>query len=727
VYNPGAFDPDGNDSLSFKLVNALGPFCEPFSPDLYIFPNQVQPTEPSPNPLQNLSIDPVTGTVTWEVPQRAGIYNLAIEVEEWRDGLMISKVLRDMQIDVLTCPNIPPVLTAISDTCVEAGTTLSIPIFANDTQGSEVTITGYGSPFVAPISQAVISQFSEEVPVTASFNWATVCEQVKLSPYQATIQATDNGPGVNLTDIETFNITVIAPAPENLMASPSGISIEVTWDASVCNNAAGYKLYKRLDPFGYFPDYCETGVPAYTGYVEIATLEGLNNTTYFDTQITFGRDNCYMVIAYFEDGAESYASNEICSQVEFVMPIMKKNSVGVTDIAGVDTVHWRSPVQLDLSLFPGPYQYKLYGSNGYGNPDQIVFETPVVTDFALLENEFIDETRNTSESAQTYRVELYSGDEFVVSSSPASSLFLELTLNDNEIEVNWTEAQDWSNFAYDVYRQDDGSGPFNLIATIDTIGFLDQGLVNNREYCYYIVSRGSYNSPLENDTLINFSQQICGRPYDRTPPCAPVLSGDGDCETFIVNLEWTNPNETCPETDDVVEYNIYFTPVEGQPMEVLETIVGDENTAIQYILDNSIAGCYAITALDTLAIWPDGELRQNESEMSNMICFDNCPNYLLPNVMTPNGDGKNDYFAPFPYRSVESIQLTIFNRWGSIVFETTDPDILWDGTSSETGELVSDGVYYYTCTVFSIRLTGLVPVNLSGYVTLFGDGGNGSE
>jgi hypothetical protein len=63
----------------------------------------------------------------------------------------------------------------------------------------------------------------------------------------------------------------------------------------------------------------------------------------------------------------------------------------------------------------------------------------------------------------------------------------------------------------------------------------------------------------------------------------------------------------------------------------------------------------------------------------------------------------------------------VFNRWGSIVFQSTDPDILWDGTNQETGELVSDGTYFYTCKVFSIRLSGLDPVNLSGYVTVLAD------
>ena len=107
--------------------------------------------------------------------------------------------------------------------------------------------------------------------------------------------------------------------------------------------------------------------------------------------------------------------------------------------------------------------------------------------------------------------------------------------------------------------------------------------------------------------------------------------------------------------------------------------------------------------------------------MSNVLCFDDCPEYELPNVFTPNGDGRNDVFQPFPYRAVERIEMTIFNRWGGIVFQTTDPDILWDGTNRETGERVSDGTYFYTCRVFTRRLTDSEPIDLAGYVSVFGD------
>ena len=428
-----------------------------------------------------------------------------------------------------------------------------------------------------------------------------------------------------------------------------------------------------------------------------------------------------MVVAYFADGGESYASNEDCAQIKFEIPIIKQNSIGETGLHGRDSVAWRGPIELDTDIFPGPYQYKLYRAQGYENPDELVLETTIETDLDNLQTSFISQDLNTQDTAHTYRVELYSGGEPAAKSNKASSLFVTLTPNDNQMELTWPDEVPWLNYSYDIYRQDGGVGNFNLVGTSTQPEYLDTGLINNHTYCYYIVSTGSYQAVEENDVLINFSQKVCAQPYDRTPPCAPELSGNGDCVEFNVSLQWTNPNEECEDTDDVTAYNIYYSPVEGGEFSLLETISFSAQTELDLYFENSIAGCYAVTALDSLALWPDGEMHQNESEMSNIICLDNCPIYEFPNIFTPNGDGRNDVFGPYSNRSIEAVEFKVFNRWGNIVFQTTDPKILWNGTNMETGEPVSDGVYFYTCKVFSIRLNGIDPVNLSGYVTVMGD------
>ncbi|MFI5195658.1 MAG: gliding motility-associated C-terminal domain-containing protein [Chitinophagales bacterium] len=68
----------------------------------------------------------------------------------------------------------------------------------------------------------------------------------------------------------------------------------------------------------------------------------------------------------------------------------------------------------------------------------------------------------------------------------------------------------------------------------------------------------------------------------------------------------------------------------------------------------------------------------------------------IPNVFTPNGDGVNDYFYPRQYltRGLTTFNMTIYNRWGQVVFQTTTLDGRgWDGTFN--GVPQPEGVFVY--------------------------------
>jgi gliding motility-associated-like protein len=63
---------------------------------------------------------------------------------------------------------------------------------------------------------------------------------------------------------------------------------------------------------------------------------------------------------------------------------------------------------------------------------------------------------------------------------------------------------------------------------------------------------------------------------------------------------------------------------------------------------------------------------------------------LLPNIITPNGDGVNDVLCiPAPSHYADCYRFEVFNRWGNRVFETSDPDQCWS-----PGNLPA-GVYFY--------------------------------
>ena len=69
----------------------------------------------------------------------------------------------------------------------------------------------------------------------------------------------------------------------------------------------------------------------------------------------------------------------------------------------------------------------------------------------------------------------------------------------------------------------------------------------------------------------------------------------------------------------------------------------------------------------------------------------------IPNVITPNGDGNNDYFFTQFANNYSDVNLTIFNRWGRVVYTTDSYANEWNGINSK-GKPLADGTYYYVIT-----------------------------
>jgi gliding motility-associated-like protein len=85
---------------------------------------------------------------------------------------------------------------------------------------------------------------------------------------------------------------------------------------------------------------------------------------------------------------------------------------------------------------------------------------------------------------------------------------------------------------------------------------------------------------------------------------------------------------------------------------------------------------------------------------------------FVPNAFTPNNDGKNDILKVFG-NYISTIDLRIFNQWGQLIFQTTDPTQGWDG--KHKGKLQPVGVYAYILKV--VRQDGTV-VNKKGSINL---------
>ena len=87
----------------------------------------------------------------------------------------------------------------------------------------------------------------------------------------------------------------------------------------------------------------------------------------------------------------------------------------------------------------------------------------------------------------------------------------------------------------------------------------------------------------------------------------------------------------------------------------------------------------------------------------------------VPSAFTPNNDGDNDEFRPvFNSIDIRKYNFKVFNRWGELLFETTDYNETWDGTHN--GVKVPQGTYIWK--VAYKELNGYGVFNESGHVNV---------
>jgi gliding motility-associated-like protein len=703
IHNPGATDPDG-DSLSYALIDVRG-FGGAVAPQ-YIIPGTV-------------TINPLTGDMIWNTPQTIGQYNFAIEISEWRrrgtSRVLVGTVVRDLQVTVAFCTNFPPVIAALPDTCVEAGMRLDIPITATDQDNHNITLSANGGPFLEQISPAQFSTVTGLGTVSGTFIWRTECAHVRISPYTVFVKAVDDGTP-NLSDYKSFNILVVGPAPKDPAAEPLGNSISLNWNPNNCAEVTGYRIYRRNGLYGFVPGFCETGVPAYTGYSLLATVDGRTNTSYLDRDLVHGQKYCYMIVAVFPDGAQSYASVEVCAELRKDVPIITNVSVENTGTPGVNYLAWSPPNELDTIAFPGPYYYRILRSADLAGGNFSVIDSTAVNP-TLNDTIYFDSGANTAGNANSYRIELISVApgryDLTGYSHTASSVWLNVSVvtAGNALNLSWEANVPWTNEFFTVYRLNTETSVFDSVYTTSGNSYIDTGLVNGVQYCYYVRSTGAYSVDGVINPIINLSQQQCATPADTEAPCPPSVNANinPDCGLDYNLIRWSNTNNDQNCRNDAVKYTVYFTPTLAGEYSKLAELIG----SFEYVhqRENSIAGCYYVTATDIYG---------NESERVDTICVDNCPLYELPNVFSPDGDNINDFFRPIPpFKFVESVDVQIFNRWGQLMFSTAEPIIMWNGVNSLSGGLASEGVYFYVCTVNEIRLAGITPRQLKGTIHLF--------
>lgn len=762
THNPGGYDPDG-DSLvyslrpSFQYVPTDG--IEPSPTTGYVFPD-------NPNAFDNgpLTMDRFTGLMRWDTPVNFGTYNIAYTIEEYRNGRRLGYVVRDMAIFVMDCDNDPPVVESIDDTCVVAGTSLQIPVKAYDPNFLdsiylELNNAGLGNngPFSVPNAATVEGLLVDVITgnrpfvglptstennaatidtIKATVSWETVCDNIRKQPYQIDFFAHDDDSYitaqglVRLTANKVVTISVIPPPPEGLMATKSSRQISLSWLPTECDNALGYRVYRKIGDTGFNQDTicCEMS-PKDMGYTQVAFLEGWDNTTYLDSLndvSIFEEEVCYVVTAIYRDAfnpsidalLESCATNQICVEVFNDKLYLTNASVLSTDPAvGELLVRWNEPDSID-AFFPRPLSYKVFRADGQEDPQTEIAELP----YGGGLTEIVD-TLDTETQGYNYRVDVFDASGLLVNTSEdvnvGSSIYLTTQGGNNAVTLSWTETVPWMNQSYAIHRSQAG-GPFVPVDTVAGTGanthtYIDMNLNPNEEYCYFVRSFGSYSGvPEVPQELINDSQVSCSFSVDQVPPCTPMLLVSGDCETLIHTITITKNMDICGNDTDVLR--LFFSPTpDGNfaPVSQFAYNAFDLDTTLIFNFESNaaaFAGCYAITATDTLG---------NVSELSEPQCVEFCPDLEMGNVFTPNEDGINDYFTPVFYRDVQLVEFLVYDRWGRLMHtNNADIEVLWSGRIDGSGKPAAEGVYYYYIRYEELGLSSNIPRELKGWVTL---------
>ncbi len=154
-------------------------------------------------------IEATTGVTTMLAPQQ-GLYSMAIEVTEWRNGVALSTIRRDVQIIAISCPNNNrPSIFPTSGTVnrsVEAGDQICFDIQSVDNDKNtltgggqvdqEITLDASGDLFGSPSWQGPTATFAKKTAaktVTSQFCWTPSCDQASTTPYTFVVNAIDDG------------------------------------------------------------------------------------------------------------------------------------------------------------------------------------------------------------------------------------------------------------------------------------------------------------------------------------------------------------------------------------------------------------------------------------------------------------------------------------------------------------------------------------------------------
>ncbi len=282
-------------------------------------------------------------------------------------------------------------------------------------------------------------------------------------------------------------------------------------------------------------------------------------------------------------------------------------------------------------------------------------------------------------------------------SGPGTTDFTNSTVNNTAVEID--------TFGVYNYGWEATNGACVIVDTVEVIYYeeLDPAFAgNDTVICdfYFVLNADSANAGtgiwelLSGDTA-SFNE------YDPNTPVYPTSVG-------TYTFRWTVSNGVCPPSSDIVSVRVAdpdsinaafsFTP--ESPVNVFDPVTYmDQSSGADYWHWAFGNGDSAFTQMPVYEYTFGGEFVIVLTVTNDDGCMDTATldievydKLIVPNVITPNGDGQNDILF-IQTGNLESYSINIFNRFGRRIFESNDPKDYWDGKVN--GKVVSSGTYFY--------------------------------
>jgi len=154
-------------------------------------------------------------------------------------------------------------------------------------------------------------------------------------------------------------------------------------------------------------------------------------------------------------------------------------------------------------------------------------------------------------------------------------------------------------------------------------------------------------------------------------------------------------NITVSELEPVINYNFSSNNSVGCTVNFGDEATITDCESESYLHTYTDTGTYCATIISTNSIG---------CKYTSTICVYISPefSFYIPNAFSPDGDGHNDTFTGYG-TNFTAFEMSIYNRWGELIYQSNEYDKPWDGFAQNKSELSQIDIYIYKISVQDMK------------------------